>query len=113
MSYICYVLRSLNPTHCNRTYVGITNNPDRRLRQHNGLLTNGARATSAIRPLTYFVKITNLTKKKALSIERSIHNMRKGKNKRYIGLVGSLLSVMYFVDRKVIKPSDVLYYGLY
>ena len=38
----CYMLQS---TDGSRTYVGATVNPDRRLRQHNGEISGGARAT--------------------------------------------------------------------
>jgi len=42
----CYLLRSLDPKHPNKTYIGYTVHPDRRLRQHNGdLKGNGARKT--------------------------------------------------------------------
>jgi predicted GIY-YIG superfamily endonuclease len=41
MSYACYCL--VNQT--GRTYVGFSTNVDRRLRQHNGELAGGARAT--------------------------------------------------------------------
>ena len=38
--WLCYIVRSEN-----RTYVGITNNLPRRLRQHNGEIKGGAKAT--------------------------------------------------------------------
>lgn len=44
-----YVLVS---TRARRTYVGVALDVERRLRQHNGLLAGGARATRAGRPWT-------------------------------------------------------------
>jgi len=43
-NYIIYLLYNTENT-C--TYVGITNNPKRRLRQHNGELVGGAKYTKA------------------------------------------------------------------
>jgi predicted GIY-YIG superfamily endonuclease len=40
--YHCYCLRSFDPKWPNKTYVGYTTNPYRRLRQHNGLVKGGA-----------------------------------------------------------------------
>lgn len=66
----------------NRTYVGITNNLKRRIRQHNGEIKGGARSTTAL--LKYgkwsvHMTIPNLTKWEALSKEKIIHNKsRKG-----------------------------------
>lgn len=45
--WLVYVLKS---TCSRRTYVGVTNNFPRRLRQHNGDLSGGARYTSTGRP---------------------------------------------------------------
>lgn len=47
MAYLCYVLVS---TVSPRTYVGITNNLPRRLRQHNGEIQGGAKYTRGHRP---------------------------------------------------------------
>lgn len=46
--YLCYLLASTK--HPQKTYVGITNNFQRRIRQHNGELVGGARATRIGRP---------------------------------------------------------------
>ncbi|RSH87214.1 Slx4p interacting protein [Saitozyma podzolica] len=48
--YACYLLRSKATPNSNRTYVGSTPDPPRRLRQHNGELTQGACKTSRFRP---------------------------------------------------------------
>ncbi|KAI7873055.1 hypothetical protein BDF14DRAFT_1751452 [Spinellus fusiger] len=48
--YCCYLIRSLDTQHTNRTYVGSTPNPLRRLRQHNGDISQGAKKTRSYRP---------------------------------------------------------------
>lgn len=65
------------------TYLGVTTDPKRRLRQHNGELAGGARATHSFGENWRIVLlIPNLTKSKALSIERICKNRRrKGKGK--------------------------------
>lgn len=77
MSYLCYLIG--NGT---RTYVGITNNFTRRLRQHNKEIKGGARFTSMHfkverpwRPIGFIKGIE--TKGEAMSIERYIKNQRK------------------------------------
>jgi len=75
--YIVYLL--VNPIN-NSTYLGITNNSARRLRQHNGELVGGAKYTRMKCPSgqwRYYLKIKHLTKSEALSIERSAKNLRR------------------------------------
>ena len=58
-SYIVYLLKN---TSNNRTYLGITNNSKRRLRQHNGELKGGARYTKSFKGCgewQYHLKINN------------------------------------------------------
>jgi structure-specific endonuclease subunit SLX1 len=82
-----YYVYLLKHEKLNRTYVGITNNLKRRLRQHNGEIKGGARSTTAY--LKYgkwkiYGYIEGLSKYEALSRERIIHNMskkRRGKGK--------------------------------
>jgi len=53
--YYCYIIRSKNPLFINHTYNGSTNNLIRRLRQHNGEITGGAKSTKGKGPWEYFV----------------------------------------------------------
>ena len=70
--YVVYVL--INTLH-NKTYVGITNNQIRRLRQHNGDLVGGAKYTTSNKGLgqwLFYGFIRNLEKRQSLSIEKKI-----------------------------------------
>jgi structure-specific endonuclease subunit SLX1 len=41
--YCCYLLASKHPSYSNHAYIGFTNDPRRRLRQHNGEIEGGAK----------------------------------------------------------------------
>jgi putative endonuclease len=72
MSYIVYLL--INTSH-NKTYVGITNNPSRRIRQHNKELVGGAKYTTNNKgegQWKYYGYIENIPKNLALKLEKYI-----------------------------------------
>jgi structure-specific endonuclease subunit SLX1 len=48
--YCCYLLRSLAPKYKQTSYIGSTNDPKKRLRQHNGEIALGAKKTTNKRP---------------------------------------------------------------
>jgi predicted GIY-YIG superfamily endonuclease len=71
--YIVYLL--VNSSN-NCTYVGITNNPENRLRKHNCEISGGAKYTKIKKgngKWEYYGFILNLDKHTALSIEKKIH----------------------------------------
>lgn len=83
--YVCYFLRSCQPT-SKCTYVGITNNLKRRLRQHNGEICGGARYTRRARPWEHFIIVKGfIDKSEVLSFEWHIKHKRK-KNNRILTL---------------------------
>lgn len=53
-SLACYFVYMLVSCDKKRTYIGCTNNLKKRLRQHNGEIVGGARATARSRPWTFF-----------------------------------------------------------
>lgn len=74
--YKCYVLLSVDGR---KTYVGITNNMKRRLRQHNGEICGGAKYTGKpdSRPWSVAFTITGFrTKIEALQFEWAFHHTK-------------------------------------
>jgi len=85
----CYLLRSLDPDHPLKTYIGFTTHPARRIRQHNGILKNGGarRTRRSGRPWTFCCIIGGFASKyDALSFEW--HWQHVGKSKVFREAVG-------------------------
>jgi putative endonuclease len=75
-AWFVYVLVS---EHGDRTYVGITTDPTRRLGQHNGLQPGGARSTRGGRPWTLAVELgPYVDRGTALRLERLLKRRRRG-----------------------------------
>ncbi len=71
-NYVVYLL--INTVH-NKTYIGITNKPERRIRQHNGEIKGGAKYTTGNKDIgewKFYGFIKNLPKNLALSFEKKI-----------------------------------------
>jgi len=70
--WYCYILYS---TISNRTYVGITNNLIKRIRQHNGEIVGGAKQTKTGRPWQYLCYISGFPTEKAVrQLEWRLHH---------------------------------------
>ena len=99
-NYIIYLLYNTKST-C--TYVGITNNPNRRIRQHNGELVGGAKYTTNKKnngEWLIYGTIDNLEKCQALSLEKKIQiRSRKTKGStpldRRLNCISKLLEEEY------------------
>lgn len=76
MNWNVYLLKS---EVSNRTYIGATNNPKRRIRCHNGEICGGAKYTQTNRPWKYVCIISNLDKIPALQLE---WRLKRGYNKK-------------------------------
>ena len=99
--YYCYIIRSTNINYPNSTYNGSTNNLKRRLRQHNGEISGGAKATVGKRPWEYFVIWEGYSSKnEALSCEWRIKhptNLYKRPSK-YNGIIGRIKSLNLLIN---------------
>ena len=60
-----------------RTYVGVTKDLKRRLRQHNKELVGGAKYTARFGPWTLYFSIPELTKTEAYSLESRVKKSKK------------------------------------
>jgi len=105
-----YKVYLLNHTIHNRTYLGITNNPNRRIRQHNNLIKGGAKYTTSFKQngeWKFHLFINDLTKIEALSIERTAKNIRR-KSKGKTPLERRIYALNKVLEQKF--PNKSLYY---
>lgn len=82
-----------------KTYVGCTNNFVRRLRQHNGSISGGARFTKQNRPWVPVFVVAGLTKREALQLEWAIKHRRVPRLVGVNGRMATLKRLMTQVDR--------------
>lgn len=107
--YICYTLVGRK----RKTYVGITNDMTHRLRQHNGEIKGGARATRSGGPwrVAYLVKCKD--KSQALSFEWYMHKwqnkwFRGGGLARRLKKINILLELDKFYGLELTVPDSTL-----
>ena len=94
--YYCYIIRSINPDFSNSTYNGSTNNLVRRLRQHNGEIVGGAKATRGKGPWVYIAIWEGFqSHREALSCEWRIKHPTNSRKRpsQYNGVKGRIKSL--------------------
>ena len=70
MDYHCYLIVYKENDCIKRTYIGITNNLNKRIKQHNGLISGGAKSTRCSNEWYYHTIVSNFKNKgEALSFE--------------------------------------------
>ncbi len=77
--YVCYALLSKGGK---RTYVGVTNDPRRRLRQHRRELTGGARATAGPWDWAYLLHVVGFERDKRRALSFEWHLKRASKRQK-------------------------------
>lgn len=98
--YYCYIIRSTNPAFSNSTYNGSTNNLVRRLRQHNGEIVGGAKATRGKGPWVYIAIWEGFqSHREALSCEWRIKHPTNSRKRppQYNGVKGRIKSLSLLV----------------
>lgn len=90
--WFCYILRCITPGHTNLTYNGSTNCLSRRLRQHNGEIKGGAKATKGKKWEFYAIVTGFPNHKNALSCEWRIKHPTNSKKRpqKYCGIHGRI-----------------------
>lgn len=80
--HYCYILYNIHQPQ--RTYVGYTTNPPRRLRQHNGIISGGAKATTRLIGSWSFLALIaspSFTTNTGLSFEWHLKRALRSRNK--------------------------------
>ncbi len=112
MGYYCYIITNEH----DRTYNGYTVNLNRRLRQHNGEIKGGAKATRGRGPWSFLAVITSDCwdcVSTAMQHEWSIKypTRRRPRPKEYNGAVGRLRSLAHvFAHMEKVGCRDVICY---
>ena len=101
--HYCYLLQSLSRPR--KTYIGYTINPKRRLRQHNGEITGGAKKTSYARPWRMICFICGFpTHRSALQFEYANHHPRV-KQWGVNGRIKTLAELLYYGNWTKTSPD--------
>lgn len=89
-NYCCYIIENKKST-----YVGITNNKVKRLRQHNCEISGGAKYTSSKGPgWNYVCVITNLDKITSMQLEWAIKHEQPTNASGIVNRIKKLVSVL-------------------
>ncbi len=92
-----------------RTYCGVTDNLERRIKQHNGIIAGGAKSTRG-KEWDYYCIIEGFRdRKEALQFEWKMHHPdgKRRKNAKYNGIEGRLLSVKDVFEKHFEKKENL------
>ncbi len=108
--YYCYILENTNEIYKDQTYNGSTNDLTRRLRQHNGEIVGGAKATKGKSPWKYMVVLEGFQDhKEALSCEWRIKHPTGARirPKKYCGRKGRVISLNEVLSLEVWTSKSI------
>ncbi|PVU98113.1 hypothetical protein BB561_000101 [Smittium simulii] len=105
--YCCYLLRSEKEGYSNCVYVGSTPNPIRRLAQHNGLITAGAKRTLKKRPWKMCLVVYGFPSKyAALQFEWVWQNPHKSRHFNYVEATNNKnMNIIFGSQHSLLKPQ--------
>jgi predicted GIY-YIG superfamily endonuclease len=94
-TWFCYLIKSVNPEFMSRTYVGVTNNPKRRIRQHCGEIVGGAKSTAGKGPWEYVCLLHGFpTQQSALQFEWRVHHPPKKGRRGVSGRIKNMVDIL-------------------
>lgn len=102
MFWSCYIIRSLDPNHTNKTYVGSSNDINRRLRQHNREICGGAKATGIGYPYEHYCVLSGfIDHQSALACEWLLKHPdgKIKRNSKYNGVNGRIKGLNYLLTQ--------------
>ena len=102
VEWVVYILRSW--TKPNMMYVGCTNNIVRRLRQHNGLISGGAKYTRAYKPWCLAALVPVENQSDALSLEYWA-KAKNYKSKAGIPRDDPVIRRLYLIHKSMVKHN--------
>jgi predicted GIY-YIG superfamily endonuclease len=106
--YLCYMIATRGYTH---TYVGITHDMKKRLRQHNGEIVGGAKATSRFHDWEVAFYVTGFgSKNEVLSFEWRMHHPdgKRKKDRSYFGVLGRVRGLLETLIQNRFEERDFL-----
>ena len=108
MQYYCYLLQSTS--HPNYTYIGITKDTNKRLKQHNKQLKGGAKATRKFKDWNYVLYVQLNNKSSALRFEWFWTHNQNTKNK-WIKTKSGLNNKLNRLNSIVKQFQDIIIYN--
>lgn len=110
MAYVCYML--VSEIASLKTYIGITNDLTRRIKQHNGLCSGGAKYTTSCRPWKVYGYVRGFGEDKSLVLKfewRWKYLSRKEKGTSIERRINALTKVMNMYGSKFVNLEFIDY----
>lgn len=105
--HYCYILKNADGQ--NKTYIGYTTNPQKRIKQHNGIISGGAKATRG-KQWKIFCLFEFDNEHNAMSFEWNLkHPCGNKKSSKFCGIDGKINSINELIRNNKICDNTICY----